>query len=72
MTPPLFPADTSATVGYCAKCGDIIYKGHPHRRHHTCAECGEPCGYYGPFGTTNGRDYTCKDCTDPALPAWGD
>lgn len=72
MPPFFYPTDTSAIVDYCAKCGDIIFKGHPHKRHHICAVCGEPCGYYGPFGSTNGRDYTCADCIDPTLPVWED
>ena len=72
MPPFFYPTDTSVIVDYCFKCGDVVYKGHPHKRHHICAECGEPCRYYGPFGSINGRDYVCDGCVDPTLPAWGD
>ena len=62
--PTLFPTDTREIVECCHTCGDSVYRGHPHKRHHTCADCGEPCPYYGPFGTTNGRDFVCEDCLD--------
>ena len=70
--PPLFPTDTNVLVGYCDRCGDLVYQDHPHKRHRICAVCGEPCAYYGPFATTNGRDYTCEDCTDWTTPAGGE
>ena len=70
MTPArLFPVDADiAVVGRCHRCGDVVYQGHPHKRHHVCADCGEPCEYYGVLGTTNGSDYTCNDCTDMGRP----
>lgn len=72
MPPPLFPTDTDVVVGCCDRCGDVVYQGHPHRRHIICAICGERCQYYGPHGTTNGMDVTCQDCIDPDKPAWSE